>query len=158
MPRAKSGSFDQGKYIVQYMKENIKHVKVSLNKNKPEDAVLIEWLNNRAEGASAYIKDLIRADIERGKVGRWIPCRVEHVKDTWEGHEYSKPVFVADESIDRPGVVKCSVCGAAHNVEDADDECSYCHHEMIPFLCEKWQFRSQNGSQIKNEPPMNVEE
>ena len=67
MPRVKSGSFDQGKYIVQYMNENIKHVKVSLNKNKPEDAVLIEWLNSRAEGASAYIKNLIRADIQAKK-------------------------------------------------------------------------------------------
>ena len=132
-------------------------VQFHLKLNKKTDAEIIAKLKS-VEKVQTYLKELIAADIERGKVGRWIPCRVEHVKDTWEGHEYSKPVFVADESIDRPGVVKCSVCGAAHNVEDADDECSYCHHEMIPFLCEKWQFRSQNGSQIENEPPRNVEE
>ena len=49
------------------MKENIKHVKISMNKTKAEDRELIDWLDSQPGGASGYMKDLIRADIERKK-------------------------------------------------------------------------------------------
>ena len=66
MPRKKSGLFDQSKYVQQYMKDNIKQVKVSLNKNKPDDMQMIAWIAQQQEGASGYIKRLIREDMEYG--------------------------------------------------------------------------------------------
>ena len=63
MPRKKSGLFDQSKYIQQYIHDNVKHIKVSLNKNKPEDMQIIAWIAQQPEGASGYIKRLIREDI-----------------------------------------------------------------------------------------------
>ena len=64
MPRKPSGLFDQSKYIQQYIHDNIKHIKVSLNKNKPEDMQMIAWIAQQEEGASGYIKRLIREDME----------------------------------------------------------------------------------------------
>ena len=68
MPNQKSGNFDQGAYVAGYMREKIKLVKVSLNRTKPEDIQIMEWLDNRPEGASGYIKRLIREDMERSKL------------------------------------------------------------------------------------------
>lgn len=65
MPKAK-GDFDQGKYVVDYMKENIKQVRVSLNRTKDEDNEIIHWLESQPEGASGYIKRLIRNDMNNG--------------------------------------------------------------------------------------------
>ena len=53
-------AFDQTKYIEGYIKENIKHVRVSLNKR--HDADIIEWLEKQGN-ASGYIKRLIQADM-----------------------------------------------------------------------------------------------
>jgi hypothetical protein len=64
MPRKKSGNFDQSKYIVGYIHDNIKHIKVSLNKTKPDDMQMIAWIAQQPEGASGYIKRLIRDDME----------------------------------------------------------------------------------------------
>lgn len=66
MPRKKSGNFDQGKYIVGYIHDHIKHIKVSLNKTKPDDMQMIAWIAQQPEGASGYIKRLIREDMNRG--------------------------------------------------------------------------------------------
>ena len=63
LPRKKSGDFDSNKYVVQYMKENIVHVKVSLNKSKPDDVKMMEWIKEQPEGASGYLKRLIRKDM-----------------------------------------------------------------------------------------------
>lgn len=68
MPKQKSGNFDQGKYVAGYMRENIKQVKVSLNKNKPEDMKLYEWLRTRPQGASGYLKELARADMAKNNL------------------------------------------------------------------------------------------
>lgn len=64
MPRKKSGNFDQSKYIVGYIHDHIKHIKVSLNKTKPDDMQMIAWIAQQPEGASGYIKRLIREDME----------------------------------------------------------------------------------------------
>lgn len=47
----------------KYLKENIKLVNFSLNRRKPEDMEMLEWLNSREEGISAYVKSLIRRDM-----------------------------------------------------------------------------------------------
>lgn len=67
MPRQKSGEFDQNKYVADYMREKIKQVKVSLNKTKQDDIDIIEWLDRQPEGASGYIKRLIREDMAKEK-------------------------------------------------------------------------------------------
>lgn len=68
MPRKKSGNFNQSKYIVGYIHDNIKHIKVSLNKTKVDDMRMIAWIAQQPEGASGYIKRLIREDMENEKV------------------------------------------------------------------------------------------
>ena len=75
MPRKKTGLFDQSKYIQQYIHDNVKHIKVSLNKNKPEDMQIIAWIAQQSERASGYIKRLIREDMEKRSV---VYC-----KDCW---------------------------------------------------------------------------
>ena len=65
MPRQKSGNFDQTKYIVEYIHDNIKHIKVSLNKTKPDDMQMIAWIAQQPEGASGYIKRLIKEDMSK---------------------------------------------------------------------------------------------
>lgn len=66
MPRQKSGDFDQNKYVAGYLKNNIKLVHVSLNRTKPEDMRILEWLQKQPEGASGYLKRLILKDMGNG--------------------------------------------------------------------------------------------
>ena len=60
MPRKKSGTFDQSKYIQQFMKEKITVKKVTFNKETDSD--LLAWLADKR--FSTYIKDLIREDMK----------------------------------------------------------------------------------------------
>ena len=60
MPRKKSGTFDQSKYIQQYMKDKITVKKVTFNREK--DADLLFWLDGKT--FSTYVKDLIRKDMK----------------------------------------------------------------------------------------------
>ena len=48
-----------------YIKANIKFVNISLNQRKEEDMQMLEWLNKRPEGKGAYIKRLIREDMQK---------------------------------------------------------------------------------------------
>ena len=64
MSRKKSGNFDQLEYIKQYHKEN--HVRVSVMLSKKYDADIIAHLDKQ-ESKSGYIKELIRADIQKGE-------------------------------------------------------------------------------------------
>lgn len=65
MPRQKSGNFDQAKYIKEYNNEHIKYRKLSLNIGKDEDVEIMEWLDSRPEGTSAYLKSLILEDMKK---------------------------------------------------------------------------------------------
>ena len=58
MPREKSGTFDQSKYIQRYMKENVTVKKVSFNNQNDSD--LLEWISGKP--FSTYVKQLIRKD------------------------------------------------------------------------------------------------
>lgn len=61
MPRKKSGTFDQSKYVQQFMKEKVTVKKVSFNKEKDVD--LLAWLDDKQ--FSPYVKDLIRKDMDK---------------------------------------------------------------------------------------------
>ena len=63
MPRKASGSFDQSRYIQEYMKENVTVKKVVFNKR--DEAELLEWANRSPGGFSAYVKRLIREDMNK---------------------------------------------------------------------------------------------
>ena len=64
MPRKKSGTFDQSKYVQQYMKDNVTVKKVTFN--KLSDADLLAWLDDKK--FSTYVKDLIRHDIRLSQI------------------------------------------------------------------------------------------
>lgn len=60
MPRKKSGTFDQSKYIQQFMKEKVTVKRVTFNKET--DADLLAWLADKT--FSTYVKELILKDKE----------------------------------------------------------------------------------------------
>ena len=109
------------------------HLKLNVN----TDAAIIEKLKS-VEKVQTYLKELIAADIKRGDIGRWVPGRLGYVKDTWEGTEYERPVWVPDESIESPSVVVCPFCGACVGADDAGEYCGECRHKMHPFNPQKW--------------------
>lgn len=59
MPRTKSGTFNQSKYIQQFMKEKVTVKKATFNKEA--DADLLAWLADKR--FSTYVKELIREDM-----------------------------------------------------------------------------------------------
>ena len=63
MPRKKSGLFDQREYVNRYHRESIVRKNVTFNKGKPEDMELLAWAVNHPEGFVAYVKRLIRQDM-----------------------------------------------------------------------------------------------
>ena len=56
---------DKSKYDQEYQKSHMKRVSVWFNLEK--DKELINWFESREESISAYIKSLIRQDIENHK-------------------------------------------------------------------------------------------
>jgi uncharacterized protein YfaT (DUF1175 family) len=71
MARTKTGEFDNYKYQQQYIKENLKFVNVPFNSKLPEEMMLYDYLNEHtketSEKKAAYIKRLIREDMEKNK-------------------------------------------------------------------------------------------
>lgn len=65
MPRTKSGTFDQSRYVQQYIKENTTIKKVMFNKK--EEAELLAWAEGIPGGFSGYVKRLIRDDMTARK-------------------------------------------------------------------------------------------
>jgi hypothetical protein len=63
MPRKKSGLFDQREYVNKYHREQIARKNVTFNRGKPEDMALMEWAEKQPEGFVAYVKRLIRQDM-----------------------------------------------------------------------------------------------
>ena len=55
--------FQKAQYDIEYAKKNIRRKFIPFNLTKPEDQRLIAWLDSQ-ENVSAYIKDLIRKDME----------------------------------------------------------------------------------------------
>ena len=54
--------FDQGKYVQQYIKNNIRQIRLTLNHKTEQD--LIDWLEKQ-DNMQGYIKQLIRNDIKK---------------------------------------------------------------------------------------------
>lgn len=63
-PRVRS-KLEKYSYDQTYIRENMTTVGVTFNKRKPDDMILLDWLNNRDEKKVAYIKRLIREDMEK---------------------------------------------------------------------------------------------
>ena len=53
--------FNQGQYTQQYIKENIRQIRFSLNQRTEQD--LIDWMDQQPN-KQGYLKQLIRADME----------------------------------------------------------------------------------------------
>lgn len=51
-------------YTKKYVKENIKQVNLFFNRGNEEDMKLLDFLNN-IQNRQVYIKNLIRADMEK---------------------------------------------------------------------------------------------
>ena len=58
-------SFDKGSYDIAYQKETLE--RHSLNFNRKTEAELIAWVASRNELFAAYVKRLIREDMEKNK-------------------------------------------------------------------------------------------
>ena len=56
--------FDKGQYNQQYIKDNIRQIRLTLNQKTEQD--LIDWMESKAN-KQGYLKDLIRADMEKNK-------------------------------------------------------------------------------------------
>ena len=56
---------DKKAYDMQYAKEHVIRKIVTFNAEKEEDMALLEWLEKQPESVAAYIKKLIRADMEK---------------------------------------------------------------------------------------------
>jgi hypothetical protein len=52
--------FDQGKYVQQYIKDNIRQIRLTLNQKTEQD--LIDWLDQQPN-KQGYLKQLIRDDM-----------------------------------------------------------------------------------------------
>lgn len=56
--------FNQGQYTQQYIKENIRQIRFTLNQRTEQD--LIDWMDQQPN-KQGYLKQLIRADMESKK-------------------------------------------------------------------------------------------
>ena len=56
--------YSHGKYVQQYIKDNIRQIRFTLNQKTEKD--LIEWMDQQTN-KQGYIKALIRADMARQK-------------------------------------------------------------------------------------------
>lgn len=57
-------AWDKKSYDAKYIKENIFCKRLPFNRNNPEDAELLSFINKQPN-FTAYVKDLIRKDMER---------------------------------------------------------------------------------------------
>lgn len=64
MPRKPRTPEEKSRYDQQYMHDHIVRKLLSFNKDKPEDIVLLAYAESMGN-FTAYIKDLIREDMER---------------------------------------------------------------------------------------------
>ena len=63
MQKRKKATIKQKAYIMDYQKENVKQIKFTLN--KIHDLDIIEHFDG-IQNKNGYLKDLIRADMEKG--------------------------------------------------------------------------------------------
>lgn len=63
MPRQKSGNFDQGKYINDYIQKKILYRRMNFNLQRKEDRIMAAWIDLQKEGVSNYLKNLVDTDM-----------------------------------------------------------------------------------------------
>lgn len=56
--------FDKSEYDKQYAKDNITRKFIPFNKSNPDDSEILAWLATK-KNVTAYVKELIRADMEK---------------------------------------------------------------------------------------------
>ena len=59
-------AFEKSKYDQQYAKDHIKRKFIPFNDNNQDDSELLAWLATK-DNVTAYVKQLIRADMEQNK-------------------------------------------------------------------------------------------
>ena len=77
--------FDKSKYDQEYAKKNIVRKNIPFNKTVPDDVKILEWLKDRPEGMTAYIKALILDDMaqveKEKKTSTLTVCLVDGFED-----------------------------------------------------------------------------
>lgn len=58
--------FNKSKYDQDYMRKNITRKLLAFNKLNPDDMEILAWINSQ-QNATAYIKQLVREDMDRQK-------------------------------------------------------------------------------------------
>ena len=58
--------FDKTQYDVQYNRKHVKRKFIPFNDQIPEDVQMLSWLATKGN-VTAYVKDLIRADMEKAE-------------------------------------------------------------------------------------------
>lgn len=56
--------FNKSEYDQKYARENVTRKHLVFNRNNQDDKAILEWLSTKAN-INAYIKQLIKADMER---------------------------------------------------------------------------------------------
>lgn len=56
---------DKYAYDQEYLKQNVTLVNISFNQKKEEDMIILNWLNSLPGSRTAYIKNLIREDMQK---------------------------------------------------------------------------------------------
>jgi len=51
-------------YDQNYLRQNVVAVNITFNRQKPDDMVILDWLNSRKESKVSYVKRLIISDME----------------------------------------------------------------------------------------------
>ena len=63
MPRQKSGNFDQGQYINDYIQKKILYRRMNFSLQRKEDRMMAAWIDLQKEGVSNYLKNLVDTDM-----------------------------------------------------------------------------------------------
>lgn len=88
--------FDKSEYDKQYAKDHIKRKFIPFNDTVPEDVALLEWLAKQSN-VTAYIKGLIRADMEQMKSFEEYNRQSEEVAKSLSDIEIPLEDFYRDE-------------------------------------------------------------
>lgn len=65
MEKKRGRTQHQIEYMKDYNNRHVKWRKVSFNDKTPDDMILMNWIDSQEESTSAYIKRLVREDMER---------------------------------------------------------------------------------------------
>jgi len=63
-PEKKRTKEEKYSYDQNYLRQNMVAVNITFNRQKPDDMVILDWLNSRKESKVSYVKRLIISDME----------------------------------------------------------------------------------------------